>query len=112
MTLKNFKVGTRLGFGFLLLLLATIVVGGVGLMRLSQLDQMVGQITDVDWHKARLSMETEARNRENAAKFSRLLLVDSESDKAATLKAKIASNSEENAAALKELETLLSSPEE
>jgi len=112
MTLKNFKVGTRLGFGFLLLLLATIVVGGVGLMRLSQLDQVVGQITDVDWNKARLSMETEARNRENAAKFSRLLLVDSGSDKAASLKAKIASNSEKNAAAIKELETLLSSPEE
>ncbi len=111
MNLSNFKVGTRLGFGFLLLLLATLVVGGVGLMRLSQLDRMVVQITEVDWTKARLAMEMETRNRENAAKFSRLLLVDAESEKAAALKAKIASNSELNAAALKELETLITAPE-
>ena len=41
MYFSDFKVGTRLGFGFVLLLVAIIVVGGVGLMRLSQLDQMV-----------------------------------------------------------------------
>jgi methyl-accepting chemotaxis protein len=111
MTLTNFKVGTRLGFGFFLLLLATIVVGGVGLMRLSQLDQMVTQITDVDWDKARLTMELEARNRESAAKFSRLLLLDAGSEKAAELKATIASNAEKNAAALEELDKLITSPE-
>ncbi|HEY6123217.1 MAG TPA: methyl-accepting chemotaxis protein, partial [Steroidobacteraceae bacterium] len=112
MSFSDFKVGTRLSVGFAILLAITIAVGGVGLMRLSQLDRMVTQITDVDWEKARISMEMEARNRENAAKFSRLLLVDGESEKAAALKAKIASNSTKNAEAIKELETLLASPEE
>ena len=112
MNFSDFKVGTRLSVGFALLLLITIAVGGVGLMRLSQLDQMVTHITEVNWHKARLTMETEARNRDSAAKFARLLMIDGDSELAKTLKAKIAVNSEGNGAALKELEPLLESAEE
>ena len=77
MSFSDFKVGTRLGVGFAVLLLVTIVVGGVGLMRLSQLDQMVDAASrQRTGHKARLTMETEARNRDSAAKFARLLMVD------------------------------------
>ena len=112
MNFSDFKVGTRLSFGFVVLLLITITVGAVGLMRLSQLDQMVSKITEVNWHKARLTMETEARNRDSAAKFARLLMIDGESDLAKTLKAKIKVNSEGNGAALKELEPMLESAEE
>ncbi len=89
MTLSNFKVGTRLGVGFVMLLLITVVVGVVGLMRLSQLDAMVVHITTEDWNKARLTMETETRNRDSAAKFARLLTIDADSEVARTLQAKI-----------------------
>jgi len=112
MSFSNFKVGTRLSAGFALLLMITIVVGVVGLTRLSQLDQMVSQITEVNWHKARLTMETEARNRDSAAKFARLLMVDEKSELAKTLKEKIKVNSEGNGVALKELEPMLESAEE
>jgi methyl-accepting chemotaxis protein len=112
MSLSDFKVGTRLNAGFAILLLMTIAVGSVGLLRLSQLNQMVTRITEVNWYKARLTMETEARNRDSAAKFARLLMIDGESELASTLKAKIKANSEGNGAALKELEPLLVSPEE
>ena len=112
MNLSDFKVGTRLNVGFAILLIVTIVVGGVGLMRLAQLDQMVSQLTEVNWHKARLTLEVEARNRDSAARFARLLMVDAESGLATTLKAKISTNSEGNGAALEELEPLLDSAEE
>ena len=112
MSFSNFKVGTRLGFGFAVLLLVIIVVGGVGLMRLSQLDHMIEHMTTEDWTKARLTMETEARNRDSAARFARLLMVDGESEIARTLKDKIKVNSEANGAALKQIEPLLSSAEE
>ena len=112
MSFSNFKVGTRLSVGFAVLLLVMIVVGGVGLTRLSQLDHMIEHMTTEDWTKARLTMETEARNRDSAAKFARLLMVDGESELAKTLKAKIKVNSEANGAALKEIEPLLSSAEE
>ena len=44
MSLSDFKVGTRLNAGFAILLLMTITVGSVGLLRLSQLNQMVTRI--------------------------------------------------------------------
>jgi methyl-accepting chemotaxis protein len=112
MSFSDFKVGTRLSFGFAVLLLITIAVGGLGLMRLSQLDSMVDRITDVDWDKARLAMETETRNRDSAAKFARLLMIDAASDTAKVLKEKIHTNSEANGAALKELAPLMVSSEE
>jgi methyl-accepting chemotaxis protein len=111
MRFSDLKVGTRLSAGFLILLVVTVIVGGVGLVRLSQLDQMVTEITDVEWEKARLAMETESRNRDNAAKFARLLMVDGDSDIAKMLKEKISANSAANGEALKELETLIASPE-
>ena len=111
MRFSDLKVGTRLSAGFLILLVVTIIVGGVGLMRLSQLDQMVTRITGVEWEKARLAMATESRNRDNAAKFARLLMVDGDSDIAKMLTEKIAANSAANGEALKELETLIASPE-
>src|SRR5690349_6279716 len=111
MRFSDVKVGTRLSAGFLILLVVTVIVGGVGLVRLSQLDTMVSQITDVEWEKARIAMETESRNRDNAAKFARILMLDADSDIAKSLKEKIATNSEANGAALKELETLIASPE-
>ena len=40
MRFSDLKVGTRLSAGFLILLAITVIVGGVGLMRLSQLDRM------------------------------------------------------------------------
>src|SRR5882672_9149390 len=110
MSFSNFKVGTRLNIGFVILLLITVAVGGIGLVRLSQLDDMVARITNADWNKARLTMETSARNNDNAANFARLLMVDGNSEIAKTLKAKIAKNSEKNAAALAELDKLVALP--
>ena len=79
MNLADFKVGTRLSVGFAILLMFTIAVGGVRLMRLSQLDQMVSQLTRSELAQGAADAGTEARNRDSAAKFARLLMVDAES---------------------------------
>jgi len=113
MRFSDLKVGTRLSAGFLILLAVTVIVGGVGLVRLSQLDKMISEITDVEWGKARLAMETETRNRDNAAKFARLLIIGSSNPELTqALQAKISTNSEGNAEALKELAALLTTSEE
>jgi methyl-accepting chemotaxis protein len=112
MRFSDLKVGTRLSAGFLILLVVTVIVGGVGLVRLSQLDHMVSAITDEDWVHARLTMETETRNRDSAAAFSRLLMVDANSEIATRLKEKISRNSEANGVALKELESRFTEADE
>src|SRR5690349_5953096 len=112
MRFSDLKVGTRLSAGFLILLTVTVIVGGVGLMRLSQLNEMVKTITDEDWVHARLTMETESRNRDSAAAFARLLMVAGDSEVAAKLKATISKNSEAIAAALKELEARFTEKDE
>ena len=45
MKFSNLKVGTRLGIGFAVLLVACLSVGGIGWLRLAQLDAVVNRIT-------------------------------------------------------------------
>ena len=63
MKFSNLKVGTRLGIGFAVLLVACLSVGAIGWYRLAQLDKVVNRITTENWEKARLTMEMETRRR-------------------------------------------------
>jgi len=111
MTLANLKVGTRLGIGFGVLLVITLVVAGLSWMRLSQLDDIVMQMTTEYWQKARLTMEMEIRTRDNSAKALRVLLAGNDTDVIDTLKAEMAENSKANTEALEKLEQLVKLPQ-
>ncbi len=52
MRFPTFKVGTRLGVGFALLLIASVVVGVIGVSRLGDLNDGVEQLATKDWAKA------------------------------------------------------------
>ena len=107
MKFSNMKVGTRLGMGFGVLLVACLVVGGIGWLRLSQLDEVVKRITTENWEKARLTMEMEIRTRDNAFKTGRVLMAGNDTEAVKVLKDEMAANTKLNTAALEQLEKLV-----
>ena len=107
MKIASFKVGTRLGFGFALLLLIAMIIGAVGLVRLSQLDAVVMRLTNEEWQSARLAMEMQIRTRDNAFKTATMLMAGDDIEAIGTLRAQMAKNSEANSAALEQLEKLM-----
>jgi methyl-accepting chemotaxis protein len=109
--MANWKVGTRLGLGFGVLLVACLVVGGIGWLRLSQLDAVVNRITTENWEKARLTMEMEIRTRDNAFKTGRVLMAGDDTAAVKVLKEEMAANTALNTAALEQLEKLVTSSE-
>jgi methyl-accepting chemotaxis protein len=110
-SLANWKVGTRLGMGFGVLLVISLALAGVSWMRMSQLDDIVVRATTIDWEKSRLTMEMEIRTRDNAAKALRVLMAGSDTATIDTLKAEMAENTRANGEALARLEELVESPE-
>ena len=92
MKFSNLKVGIRLGIGFGVLLVACLVVGGIGWVRLAQLDKVVNRITTENWEKARLTMEMEIRTRDNAFKTGRVLMAGNDTEAVKILKEEMAAN--------------------
>jgi methyl-accepting chemotaxis protein len=111
MIFSNFKVATRLGIGFGVLLVISLLIGGLSWMRLSQLDDIVMKTTTEDWEKARLTMEMEIRTRDNAAKALRVLLAGNDAAAIESLKAEMAENTRANGTALERLQQLVQSPD-
>jgi len=111
MKFSNLKVGIRLGIGFGVLLLACLVVGGIGWLRLAQLDKVVNRITTENWEKARLTMEMEIRTRDNAFKTGRVLMAGNDTGAIKILKEEMAANTKLNGEALEKLEKLLDTSE-
>jgi methyl-accepting chemotaxis protein len=109
MKFSNLKVGTRLTLGFGVLVVAMALVGGMGMLRMGQLNDNIDRIVQKDWVKARLAMEIDSRARDNAAKTGELFLVEGDAA------AKVRAGMDENRAAitknLEELEKLLYLPE-
>ncbi len=96
-----------LGIGFGVLLVACLVVGGIGWLRLAQLDKVVNRITTENWEKARLTMEMEIRTRDNAFKTGRVLMAGNDTEAVKVLKEEMAANTKLNSAALEQLEKLV-----
>jgi len=109
--LSSLKVATRLGLGFGVLLVISLLVGGMSWLRLSQLDDVVERTTTEDWQKARLTMEMEIRTRDNAAKALRMLMADNDTAHIESLKAEMAENTRANDEALERLQQLVKAPE-
>ncbi len=109
MNFSNLKVGTRLGLGFGVLVVAMGVVGGLGMLRMGQMNESIERIAQKDWNKARLAMEIDSRARDNAARTGELFIVEGEA------LAKVRAGMEENktviTANLEGLDKLLYLPE-
>jgi methyl-accepting chemotaxis protein len=110
MNLSHYKVGTRLGLGFGVLLAISLAVGGISWKRMSQIDHATDRIVETEWQKARLSMEMQIRSRDNAAKAARMMLMGDNAGLVDQLKAEMSANSKANEEALAELDKLVTEP--
>ena len=59
-TMNQFKIGTRLGMAFGLVLLITAVIAAVGFWRLSMLKEATTRISTVEIERNQLAMEWKA----------------------------------------------------
>src|SRR5690349_25128727 len=96
MKFANLKVGTRLSIGFAVLLVISLALGALSWMRMSQLDDVVNQITNEDWEKARITLEMEIRTRDNAFKAARVMLAGNDAETIDRLKAEMSANTAKN----------------
>src|SRR4051812_18494311 len=109
MKFSNMRVGSRLGLGFAMLLLAVVGVGAVGMWKLSRLNAAVERMTHLDWVKASLAMQVDSLARDNAARTGELLLADE--GKAADIRSIIDKNKATITSNLENLAGLLYLPE-
>jgi methyl-accepting chemotaxis protein len=103
----NLKVGPRLCIGFAVLLVISLVIGGIALSRMAHLDAVVNRMSTQDWEKARITMEMEMRTRDNAAKSLRILLANGDVEVINRIRAEMEENSEQNGEGIRQLEELV-----
>ena len=111
MRLDDIKVGPRLGLAFGLVLLITVLVGGLGVWRLQSLSDAAEQITSVD--NARLRATVQWRNAVDLNWVrTQAALMDSSNDRLAFWQRDMDKTTEETAKARKTVENLLRTEEE
>ncbi|MEO8417560.1 MAG: methyl-accepting chemotaxis protein [Methylophilaceae bacterium] len=75
MNIANMKIGARLGMGFGLVLMLTVVLIAVGLIRLNDIAEINSRIIDKDWVKADAASTINAMSRANARRTLELFIV-------------------------------------
>ena len=104
---SNLKVAFRLGIGFAVLLVISLVIGGIALTRLAHLDEVVNRLSTQDWETARAAMENQIRTRDNVAKSLRILLANGDAEIITRIRAEMEENSKANSEGMKLLEQLV-----
>ncbi len=110
MNLKNWKIGTRLGLGFGLLILMLVGSIAVALLRLSQVGTVNTRIIEKDWVKAEAANTINATTRANARRTMELIIVGDVAQ-LATIKQRIAENRQVIDVALETLDKNVYLPE-
>ena len=111
MSLKDLKIGTRLGFGFTVMLLLMALIAGIGVLRLTQLGNATDEMVEQALVKERLATEWLANLRSNTvANFAMVKTTDPQI--AAYFAKTQAAGSARISPAQKKLESMLSTPEE
>ena len=107
-TMNQFKIGTRLGMAFGLVLLITAVIAAVGFWRLSMLKEAITRISTVEIERNQLAMEWKAGIDLNWTRASAALKATDETYIAA-LGADMSATTKEVSEKQKKLETLIDS---
>jgi methyl-accepting chemotaxis protein len=109
-TLGSFRIGTRLGVGFALLNLLSLLMVAVALVRFSSVGDINTRIIEKDWVKADAANVVNATTRANARLTMELLMVDSP-QQLGRIRESIETNKKTITAALETLERLVYLPE-
>ena len=110
MKISDFKIGTRLGLGFGLLMLLMVVIIGVGLLRFAQVSEINDRIIEKDWVKADAANVINATTRANARRTMELVITKDPAQMA-NIKQSIAPNKKTIDDALETLDKLIYLPE-
>ena len=93
------------------LLVISLVIGGIALTRLAHLDEVVNRLSTQDWETARAAMENQIRTRDNVGKSLRILLADGDAEIITRIRAEMEENSKANSEGMKLLEKLVTDKE-
>jgi methyl-accepting chemotaxis protein len=72
--LSDINVGTRLAVGFGVLLVACAIVGGVGWLKLNELEASLQDLATNKWQTARLALQIDATQRDNYGRSGELMV--------------------------------------
>lgn len=73
-TFMDLKIGVRLAFGFGILIIMMLGMGGVGLLRFAEVNAVNSRIIEKDWVKAEAANIINATTRANARNTMELLI--------------------------------------
>jgi methyl-accepting chemotaxis protein len=110
MKISNINVGTRLGVGFGILLIACAAVGFVGWQRITQLNAALTNLATNEWQTAHAALEIESRQRDNFGKTGEMLLAR-DADAADWIVGEIDDNRAAITKKFEKLQTLVDDPE-
>ena len=110
MNFKDWKIGTRLGLGFGLLILMLLVAVILALLRLTEVEAINTRIIEKEWVKAEAANTINATTRANARRTMELIIVGDVAQ-LATIKERIAENKKTIDVALETLDRLIYLPE-
>jgi methyl-accepting chemotaxis protein len=106
MKFNDLKIGTRLGLGFGLLILLTILAVALAILRLNGIGDINTRIIESDWLKAQAAETINATTRANARRTMELL-VETDADRVAFIKQEIARNKKTIDVAIETLDRLI-----
>ncbi len=107
---KNMKIGMRLGLGFGLVLLLLAVIIGIGITRMSLMNETTDKIVTKDWVKASLANDISDVANDNA-KANMEMFLSSDKQAIAKIRERIDSNKKKITDIVARLEELLYLPE-
>lgn len=106
----NLKIGTRMGIGFGTLIAMMVFLVVMGVLRFREVEQVNARIIERDWVKAEAANLINATTRANARRTMELVLA-SDKDQIAKVKAAISDNKKAITQALETLDQLIFLPE-
>jgi methyl-accepting chemotaxis protein len=110
MNLSNFKIGTRLGIGFGLVLILLILVASMGVMKMGRLNANTDELVNQDWAKAKLAVKALDNVRGSIARVFQMV-AETDPENAAKAQERLAANTKGFNEAIDKLDPLLDTAE-
>ena len=110
MNLSNYKIGTRLGIGFGLVLILLIFIASMGVSKMATLSADIDGMVTQDWAKAKLAGKTLDNVRGSIARLFQIV-AEADPQEAAKAQERLAANAKGFNEAIDKLDPLMDTPE-
>jgi methyl-accepting chemotaxis protein len=110
MNLSNFKIGTRLGIGFGLVLILLIIIASMGVSKMGQLNANTDELVNQDWVRAKLAVKALDNVRGSIARVFQIV-AETDASEAAKAQERLVANTKGFNEAIDKLDPLMDTPE-